>query len=179
MSRGPAPREENELRAHRFTRIALTLATTVAAIATTLVGGGAPASAQTTTPCYPIAVNSHYVWSEETYPGSANWSVSGWGPATLAMTKTVTVTNTFTSTVSISASVVTGAVGFNVAWSAAVGTSYTLSVPANEEYTIEAGYVSLVYQFDVEQICSGKAIKAGTGWAYQYNHLVYNWYRNT
>jgi hypothetical protein len=158
-------------------RVVAAMLTTVAAATAVLAVSGTPAQAIVPS-CYTAAVNSHYVWEQDTWPGTANWSVVGRGPGTLSLTKTVTVGNSYSATASIGAGPVSAGVGFSVTWSEATGTSFSVTVPANETWTIMAGYASLVYQFDVDQVCSGKYTKTGTGWAYEYNHLLYQSYRD-
>jgi hypothetical protein len=126
-------------------------------------------------PCRTEARNSHFVFTNETWPGDPDWSVSGWGPGTLTMSRSVTVGNTFTATTTVSANAVSVAVGFNASTSWTTGTSYTVNVPDGEQRIIHAGYLSLVYQFDIVKVCSnGSVTRIGTGKAFQYNHVMYN-----
>ncbi|HEX9034307.1 MAG TPA: hypothetical protein VF834_20880 [Streptosporangiaceae bacterium] len=158
-----------------FHRLAI-VTTLATALAVPLVGA-APANAVPY--CWNTATNGHYVWNTETWPGDADWSVQAWGPGTLSMTRTETIANSFSSSYTVSADAVSATVGFSVTQTYSVGTSYSISVPANQKWQISAGYVSLTYQFDVYRECTGPSSMTylGHGWADKYHNLVYMSFR--
>jgi len=126
-------------------------------------------------PCRNQVRDLHRTFTHETWPGTADWSVSGRGPASLSMNRSVSVSNTFTTTVTVSSKVISAAVGFNVTWTSSVGTAYTVTVPEGQEWIIHAGYLSIVHQFDIYRTCAnGNSTKVGSGYAYEYNHLLYD-----
>ena len=88
------------------------------------------------------------------------------GPSKPTMTISEKVSATFSSDVSVSASVITAGVGFSVTKEFAVSDSYSISVPAGENYNIKARPIYLIKNFEVwNDPTIGWDTKKGSGYA--------------
>ncbi|WP_065960522.1 hypothetical protein [Curtobacterium sp. UCD-KPL2560] len=115
-------------------------------------------------------------------PSGPNWSVSGVGPGTLSLTKSVAVSNSVTGNAGVSAEAVSGSVGFNVTSTYTTSTGYSVAIPSGQTWILRADAVYSVKSFHWTQTQScntpgGGFSKSGNGKAYEFERLQYRSYR--
>ncbi|MCJ1714381.1 hypothetical protein [Curtobacterium sp. VKM Ac-2922] len=160
-------------------------------VASMSLAGAQAATAATAHPdqggvgCGPVVTKLSDVTSAgttKTSPSGPNWSVSGVGPGTLSLTKSVAVSNSVTGNAGVSAETVSGSVGFNVTSTYTTSTGYSVAIPAGQTWVLRADAVYSVttFHWTQTQTCNvpgGGFSKSGNGKAYKFERLQYRSYR--
>jgi hypothetical protein len=114
--------------------------------------------------------------SFDNFEHGPEWQVSGYGPGTLGLSRTVESSNSFSVSVEIPVSAISAAVGFDVTQSVSYTASLEFEMPAEPRgyrWTLEAGTRDDVYVFDVQKYCGNTRHGAPTrGEARKTGHLI-------
>ncbi len=162
----------------RMASVGVALAGTVI----TLVASGGVAAAEESVcgrgvlPQYTVE-NAKYSHSFDTVDHGSEWIVSGQGPGTLILSKTVETSNNFSVSIDIPTPVVSAALGFDVTESVSYTASFEFEIPdgpRDHRWFLEAGTRDEVYVYDVQKYCDRRPDGPPTrGRAEKSGHLIY------
>lgn len=148
----------------------------------TLVASGGVAAAEESAcgrgvhPQYKVE-NAKFSMSFENFNHGPEWMVSGHGPGTLILSKTVEASNSISVSIDVPTPALSAALGFDVTESVSYTASFEFEIPDGPRdriWFLEAGTRDERYVYDVQKYCDRRPDGPPTrGFADKAGHLIY------